>query len=272
MTGTNKGTVTDLSDMAGEYPYTFQLGDGEDDTGLDGHDGVSGRGWLFQDGKEMKASDWLFTVHEPVEPPKPTGEIIGHECIHEGDTESYKVKLDSFVTEDTYVTINIDNGTAKQSDGMYQSETIKSLSNPYTYNVELGEQGQLYSANLHDRTQAARYWNGTHWFEGDLNQLPIGADNLMDDFVVMPNHVHLLAVFRDGESMGKQCASWMRYTATKINRSRGVTGSLWQSEPFDHLVRSEVQLNYLRDYIAMNPRKAGLGPNDYLYRRSERQF
>ena len=95
---------------------------------------------------------------------------------------------------------------------------------------------------------------------------------LMGDFVVMPNHVHLLAVFPDGESMGKQCTSWMRYTATRVNRSRGESGPLWQSEPFDHLVRSEVQLEYLRDYIAMNPSKAGLGPSDYLYRRSERQF
>ncbi|MBT9317164.1 SdrD B-like domain-containing protein [Leptothoe spongobia] len=115
--------------------------------------------------------------------PVTTGEILGAECIKEGNTGSYQIKLDGIVTQDTYVTINIDNGTAKQADG-YQLETIKSLSNPYTHNVQWGEKGQLYTANTYDRYYAAHYWNGTHWFSGDLNQLPVGAHNLTDDFEV----------------------------------------------------------------------------------------
>lgn len=66
LTGRNAGKVTNLADLAGDNPKTFQLGDGVDDAGISGYDGVSGIGWLTQNGREMKASDWFFKVEEPV--------------------------------------------------------------------------------------------------------------------------------------------------------------------------------------------------------------
>ena len=89
----------------------------------------------------------------------------------------------------------------------------------------------------------------------------------MGDFVVMPNHVHLLASFPTAEAMVKQCDSWMHFTAFEINKQLGQKGKLWQQEPFDHLVRSALQYDYLRNYIARNPREANLRPNEYLYRK-----
>jgi type I restriction enzyme R subunit len=89
----------------------------------------------------------------------------------------------------------------------------------------------------------------------------------MGDFVVMPNHVHLLAAFPTAESMRKQFASWLHYTAYRIHQQLGEKGHFWQQEPFDHLVRSLEQYLYLRDYIANNPRKARLKPGEYLYHR-----
>ena len=94
----------------------------------------------------------------------------------------------------------------------------------------------------------------------------------MGDIVVMPNHVHLLVAFDDATSVRKQCTSWMRYTARQINRLYGDVGSVWQEEPFDHLVRSEKQLAYLREYIEQNPRKAKLKNGDFHYRRSKGNF
>ena len=92
----------------------------------------------------------------------------------------------------------------------------------------------------------------------------------MGDFVVMPNHVHLLAVFPDGRAMKRQFASWLRFTATQINRLLQRSGTLWQEEPFDHLVRSGTQYDQLRRYIASNPEKAKLKPGEYhLYRRPD---
>jgi type I restriction enzyme R subunit len=85
----------------------------------------------------------------------------------------------------------------------------------------------------------------------------------MGDFVVMPNHVHLLAVFPTADAMKGQCDSWLHYMAFRINQAVGERGKFWQQEPFDHLVPSPGQYEYLRQYIVNNPRKAGLTPGEY---------
>lgn len=89
----------------------------------------------------------------------------------------------------------------------------------------------------------------------------------MGDFIVMPNHVHLLCVFSDSDHMRKQFDSWQHFTATKINKLVNRKGKFWQGDPFDHLVRSPAQYDYLRDYIADNPKKALLKNGEYVYHR-----
>jgi putative transposase len=92
-----------------------------------------------------------------------------------------------------------------------------------------------------------------------------GDRYVMLDFVVMPNHVHLLAAFPDETTMLAQCESWKHYTATQINRCLSQKGRFWQQDGFDHLVRSEQQFEYLREYIAANPTKAGLKPREFVH-------
>ncbi|MCO8121166.1 transposase [Stieleria sp. TO1_6] len=94
-------------------------------------------------------------------------------------------------------------------------------------------------------------------FDGDRYQ--------MGDFVIMPNHVHLLAAFASEDAMEKQFDSWLHYTARQINKVIGKSGHFWQQEPFDHLVRSPKQYEYLRKYIADNPKKAKLRPGEFHY-------
>jgi len=89
----------------------------------------------------------------------------------------------------------------------------------------------------------------------------------MGDFVVMPNHVHLLVCLTGETDIGRQCYSWKKYTAGEINRRLGRRGRFWQEESFDHLVRSPEEFEALRRYIANNPAAAGLRPGEYLYRR-----
>jgi putative transposase len=84
------------------------------------------------------------------------------------------------------------------------------------------------------------------------------------DFVVMPNHVHLLVVFPDESSQLEQCDSWKHFTAVKINKKLGQKGRFWLQDAFDHLVRSNEQFEYLRRYIADNPKKAKLNPGEYM--------
>jgi len=76
-----------------------------------------------------------------------------------------------------------------------------------------------------------------------------------------------LAAFASPEQMRIQFDSWLHYTAVRINRAIGERGKFWQHEPFDHLVRSVEEYEFLRRYIADNPVKAKLREGDYLYRR-----
>jgi REP element-mobilizing transposase RayT len=85
----------------------------------------------------------------------------------------------------------------------------------------------------------------------------------LTDFVVMPNHVHLLAAFADEEGMLAQCESWKHFTARQINRTIGQRGTFWQQDGFDHLVRSLEHFEAFRRYIAANGTKAGLRSGEY---------
>ena len=87
----------------------------------------------------------------------------------------------------------------------------------------------------------------------------------LDSAIIMPNHVHLIAQFRLPTTCRKQCESWMHYSAHEINRSLRRSGPFWQGEPFDHLIRSAEQFEYLQRYIAENGRKEKLPVTNYLY-------
>jgi type I restriction enzyme R subunit len=90
----------------------------------------------------------------------------------------------------------------------------------------------------------------------------------LGDFVVMPNHVHLIACLLGETDVEDQCYSWKKFTATRINKALGRRGRFWHEESFDHLVRSSEQFDHLRRYIAANPKAAGLGIGEYLYYKS----
>jgi len=85
-----------------------------------------------------------------------------------------------------------------------------------------------------------------------------GADYQLDAWVIMPNHFHAVVEPAEGRELGDIVQRWKGGSAREINPARGTTGKLWQHEPFDHIVRSEAQLDHFRRYIAMNPAKAGL--------------
>ena len=86
----------------------------------------------------------------------------------------------------------------------------------------------------------------------------------LGDFVVMPNHVHLLVCLLGQTDLEKQCYSWNKYTGTEINRVLGQRGRFWHEESFDHLVRSPEEFEHVRRYIAENPQQARLQEGEYL--------
>ena len=88
-------------------------------------------------------------------------------------------------------------------------------------------------------------------FDGDRYHL--------GDFVIMPNHVHVLLTPLGGFTTVVIATSWKRFSARAINRILGNTGRFWQAESFDHLVRNAKQLDRIRAYIADNPRNLRSG-------------
>ena len=91
-----------------------------------------------------------------------------------------------------------------------------------------------------------------------------GERYLLLDFVIMPKPRSLAGDVSRRECMLEQCESWKHFTATQLNRQLHDQGRFWQSDAFDHLLRSEEPFEYLRRYIADNPAKAGLNAEEVL--------
>jgi REP element-mobilizing transposase RayT len=83
-------------------------------------------------------------------------------------------------------------------------------------------------------------------------------DYHLDSWVIMPNHLHALVEPAEGVDLGRILQRWKGGSAREINLHLERTGKLWQHESYDHIVRSEEQLNHYRRYIAQNPEKAHL--------------
>ena len=94
-----------------------------------------------------------------------------------------------------------------------------------------------------------------------VDSLRHGATELrfydLDAFVVMPNHVHLLATPRVAPPLFLK--SIKNYTAREANLLLGRTGKpFWQAESYDHWVRHDEEHRRIQAYIEENLVRAGL--------------
>ena len=97
----------------------------------------------------------------------------------------------------------------------------------------------------------------------------------IDDFIVMPNHLHGIIIIEDVKTPLKQTpiknpslvvivGSFKTWSARKINALTNRTGKpVWQRSFYDHVIRNETGLNHIREYIINNPIQWGLGEDDY---------
>jgi putative transposase len=118
---------------------------------------------------------------------------------------------------------------------------------------------------------------GPRWLE-DCSLAQIVAKeihNLSDDryrlmtYCIMPNHVHLLIeslvheqAKHQGKSVNYPVTDSLRLlqgrSARDCNLELKRTGSFWQHESYDHVVRDQQELQRTIQYILNNPLKAGL--------------
>ena len=82
-------------------------------------------------------------------------------------------------------------------------------------------------------------------------------------FCIMPNHVHLLCTPLVKEkdrfySLTEILHSLKRHTARQSNLILGRSGSFWQDESYDHVIRDETKPERMIQYVIYNPVKANL--------------
>jgi REP element-mobilizing transposase RayT len=115
---------------------------------------------------------------------------------------------------------------------------------------------------------------GKHYFIGNIYQLLrrelIELIKLTDgvglDFVqIMPNHIHVILIFDNSEITLP--TFWRKYKALTTFKAHKIgfkNKTLWQSNYFEHIIRSEYALNAIRRYIQKNPYEINL-PLHELY-------
>ena len=86
----------------------------------------------------------------------------------------------------------------------------------------------------------------------------VGTRYGLHAWCVMPNHVHAVLTPSPGYELDGILHSWKSFTSNRINALLDLRGALWQSEPFDDLIRNAEDLARRIRYVLDNPAKAGL--------------
>ncbi len=95
--------------------------------------------------------------------------------------------------------------------------------------------------------------NALSYFDGDRY--------VLDAFVAMPNHVHVIFKPLASHQVSEILHSWKSFTAKEINKLANRTGTLWQEESHDRIIRDWENLSHAREYIERNP--AGLAEGSF---------
>jgi putative transposase len=106
---------------------------------------------------------------------------------------------------------------------------------------------------LRDPACASIVTRAMHHFDGERY--------FLSSYCVMPNHVHLTVQPLPGYEPSDVLKSWKGFTAREINKRLAHTGSVWEPESYDTLVRDAEHLWKVLRYIGKNPIKAGIPEN-----------
>ncbi len=90
-----------------------------------------------------------------------------------------------------------------------------------------------------------------------------GRRYVLDEFSVMPNHVHALVLPIEAWEIETILQSWKSFSAHSVNELLDRSGTFWLDETYDHIVRSVEELERTRAYIRNNPKSARLSAGTY---------
>lgn len=78
-------------------------------------------------------------------------------------------------------------------------------------------------------------------------------------YCIMPNHIHLVfSIISKEKSLSEIMKMIKGASSILINKYLNRTGSLWQAESFDRLIRNDVEMYNIVKYVLLNPVKANL--------------
>ena len=106
------------------------------------------------------------------------------------------------------------------------------------------------ACHLRDERIGKLVYEALHHFDGDRYDLVAAC--------VMPNHVHVVVHPRPGHDLSDIYHAWKSFTAKAANKLLGLTGTFWQPEPYDHLLRDGEDFEHAVEYALRNPENAKL--------------
>ena len=115
--------------------------------------------------------------------------------------------------------------------------------------------------NLFQRTETADLLLVTLFRYRDAGEFTV------HEFVIMPNHIHLLISLDDEHAVGRA----MQMVKGGFSHAVGQAGlklkAVWQPSYYEHRVRDEDEYERMRNYIHQNPVRRGLSDRaiDYPY-------
>jgi REP element-mobilizing transposase RayT len=83
--------------------------------------------------------------------------------------------------------------------------------------------------------------------------------------VVMPDHVHMILTPNAGCELDRIMKGIKGLSARKINTLRGTSGSVWQDESFDRIIRGQDEFDEKVRYMFDNAVKKGLTDDPWSY-------
>jgi REP element-mobilizing transposase RayT len=138
----------------------------------------------------------------------------------------------------------------------WSNEEEKEFARKFTGVVERWMDAGAGSCLLRDAGCAQIVAKALHFFEGVRTRLHA--------WVVMPNHVHVLAEILEGHTLPEVMESWKGFTARRINERLGRIGTLWQKGYHDRLVRDWTHFGNVVRNVRRNPEKARVPPGQFL--------
>ena len=100
----------------------------------------------------------------------------------------------------------------------------------------------------------------------EIRKIVIDSFNFVDGnrcevwaYVIMPNHIHIILLPLEENTLEGIIGSVKGFTGREINKYLGRAGELWQRESFDRIVRNRDSLLRYVEYIKENPRNLAEG-------------